>query len=148
VLWSRPLPHPADYWSSPDGMQRFSQIFVIQDRDNQSAPIAAFDRRGGSPCWQTSVAKSGDIVTTDDSGKHQVFVRDGKYSLLRLPDSGEVACQLSGYQDMQFTPNGKILVALPSLSGGAVRRRVSSTISVIDAKTGTLVRTVGVAEPN
>jgi outer membrane protein assembly factor BamB len=148
VLWSQPLPHPADYWNAPDRMQRFSQIFVVQDRDEQAAPIAAFDRRGGSLRWQSSVAKSGDIVATDDSGEHQLFVKDGKYSLLRLPDSGAVACQLADDQDVQFTPNGRFLIALPALPGGAVWSRASSTFSIIDAKTGTLVRTVRVAEPN
>lgn len=148
VLWSRPLPHPVDYWNSPDRMHCFSQNFVIQDRDEKTGPIAAFDRRGGSPRWQSSVANSGDIVATDDSGEHQLFVKDGKYSLLRLPDSGEVACQLAGDQDVQFTPNGRFLIALPSLPGGAVWSRASPIFSIIDAKTGTLVGTVRVAEPN
>jgi hypothetical protein len=148
VLWSRPLPRSADYWNSPDRMQRFSRIFVVQDRDEQTAPIAAFDRGSGLPRWQTSVAKSGDIVATDDSGEHQLFVKDGNYSLLRLPDSDAVACRLSGAQDVQFSPNGKFLIAVPSLNGGAVLRRASSTISIIDVKIGTLVRTVSVAEPN
>lgn len=156
ALWAVALPRPTEHWNAPDRMVGFSRIFVVQDRDGNAGPIAAFDRRNGKLLWQTSVAESGDILATDDSGEIQLFVKDGKYSLRRLPNDGEVACQLSGDQDVRFTPGGRFLLALPSLeygplnpaTGAMVRSRSSSTVGVIDVKDGKLVTKIGVAEPN
>lgn len=157
ILWSRTLPRPADFWNSPDLLHGFGRCFVVQDRDDSTGPIAAFDRQDGTPRWQSFVADSGNILATNDSGERQVFLKDGTYSLLCLPKTGRVVCELSGDQDVRFSPNGKFLTALPSLQikaaggpapGAAFLRRPSSTLRVVDAENGKLLNKIELAEPD